>query len=186
SSESATYCTAAWLPAFGVLLWRRARVHLGPAGRRVLWVLRWLCLPPILLSTAAAVVGIYYHTALGHGPDWGAFLEYALAFRSGFYALPIDPDGLVWLLLAALAAFATLCVYALRRDVGPGVLGLAVGVWGAFWASASYFVSRSHENNATNLSCTLGLGAALALWAVGRRPACDASPRLIQAALVPV
>jgi hypothetical protein len=186
SSESGTYCTAAWLPAYGVLLWRRARQRAGPVGWRVWGVLGWLCLPPILLSTAAAVIGIYYHAALGHGPDWGAFLEYALAFRDGFCALPIDPDGLVWMLLIALAAFAALCVAALRRDVSPGLLGLAVGAWGAYWASASYFVSRCHENNATNLSCTLGLAAALTLWAVGKLPVAAAFRRCIPCALVPV
>jgi hypothetical protein len=55
--------------------------------------------------------------------------------------------------LAAGALFPLLVVVLNALELAPGAIaGLIAGSWGAVWSSASYYVGRSHPNNATNLT----------------------------------
>jgi hypothetical protein len=170
-SESAVYCAAVWLPAFALIVWRRVhRLRQGPGHfrARVLAAAGWLLVPLGLLGASVAGITAYYAWRLGHGPDWYAFVEYSLAFQNGFAALPIDPRGCVWVLLLVFCILSALVARALACGLCRRELGLLVGAWAALWSTASYFVSRSHENNATCLAPVLCTGAALALYVCGR------------------
>jgi hypothetical protein len=155
SVESTVYCSVVWLPAYAVLVWRRASdQYLEPpsAAARARAMAPWLSLPIILLLVAVGIIAIVYFIGLGHGPDWKAFAEYALSYRAGFFALPIDPRGIVWILVAVFCAAATTLYYVLAEKSEQAALPLMMGALGGLWALSSYFVSRSHPANVHNLS----------------------------------
>jgi hypothetical protein len=167
SSESAVYCAAVWLPAFALLVLRRVqRLSPGPGRCRARFkaAAGWLLVPPGLLGAAVAGITAYYACRLGHGPDWRAFFEHSLAFRDGFAGIPMDPRGCVWVLFLVFCVLSALVARALGRGLCCRELGLLTGAWAALWATASYFVSRSHENTATCLAPVVCTGAALALY----------------------
>ena len=187
SCESAAYCTAIWLPSYAVMLWRRALVF-DPEGTR--WGARarmmatWLSLPLTLLLSAWAAITAFYAARLGHGPDWRAFVDHALAAK--FFSLPIDPYGNVLVQLLVFAALTTLAVTFARTSRTLGALALIGGAWGAFWATRSYFVGRSHEVNSVNLNPLLCIGVAVALFLLEREQTADRLAPLIKKALAPV
>jgi hypothetical protein len=162
SAESAVYCLVIWVPAWGLLVWRRQSgrsAHFRSAA--------WLALPGLLLAAAVGILTGYYWWFLGHPPDWRVYLEYCLA--CGSFAFPIRPTGAVWVLILALCLIATLLADELRKGWGANGLGLLVGCWGAVWATASYFVGRSHEMNVLNLMPLVGTALGLALFVGSRR-----------------
>jgi hypothetical protein len=180
SVESAAYCAAIWLPAYALLVTRergRGRV-VAIAGR--------LALPPLVLLSAGLLVAGYYWLRLGHGPDWPAFAEYALAFAGGFSARPIDPHGGVWALLLVSCTVATVGLRLLARHGPPSGLALAWGAWAAVWATGSYFVSRSDERTTTSLLPVFCVALALALRLLPPLGPADAVSRLVRLTLVPV
>jgi len=160
SFESAVYCSASWLPAYGLMAWQETAKgdDSGSSSSRHLARLTLLLSVPALLATAviAAITG-YYLARLGHPPDWYGFAEFALAFGSGFGAEPIDPHGSVWLLFVVFCAVSTAVAAALQHG-GIDDLVPLVGAWGGLWAVGSYFVGRSVEVAVTNLApvwCTV-------------------------------
>src|SRR5262249_23634957 len=94
------------------------------------------------------------------GPDWSAFVEYVLVFRS---SLPIETDGPVWLLVLLLCALAMMAVPHVRRGLTDPSVALLAGAWGLVWATASYFVARGVEINARNLAPLFCTSVAVAL-----------------------
>ena len=173
SMESAAYVTAAWLPAATLLalppavtgLSRRARLRaFGAASARA------LVIPGVLLGLTLAGLTLCYRVGLGRSPDFSAYWEYATAFSAGFGALPIDPQGAVWvLLLVHTALLATLLD--LETDAQRPSLVLIWAAWGAFWPITTYFVARSHSNNVVNLTPVMLLVVALLghVWLRGDR-----------------
>ena len=164
SFESAIYCSAAWLPAYLLLVWQR------PARTR----LAYLAVPPLLIAGAAAGTVAYYVRRLGHGPDWYGYVETAFGVTGGATALDIEPWGpvavlvlVVW--MTASTAVRTTATMRSPADSAPIWAALALG-----WAIASYFVGRSHPIAVTNLLPTLLLVLAVAL----REPAMDAAARM--------
>jgi hypothetical protein len=166
SVESSTYCAAIWLPALCVMIWRRISARLSKESgvwRRAPHCIPWLVLPVGMLTVSLAAIHVYYTCALGHGPDWIAWTEYARAFAGGYYAMPIDPRGTIWTLLFVFGVISCATVVYLARHQFGDRLALLCGAWGALWAVSSYFVSRSHENNGTCLSPFLCLAIAIVL-----------------------
>lgn len=153
SAESAFYAAVVWLPAFAGTVVANNRESPAHAAR-------WLGVPPILLLASVAILEAFYLAQLGHGPDWYAFFDYVLAFGAGFNSLPINPTGAVWLLVIALWAIASTGALLLARDAPPSALALAWGAWAVIWATGSYFVHRSDDTNATNLSPLICAGLA--------------------------
>jgi hypothetical protein len=189
SAESGTYSIAVWLPAFGVMVWRRAAA-LQPQGTwlrgRVFPVITWYLLPISLCCVAFLCIHAYYFLSLGHGPDWGAWFEYARAFQGEAFAMPIDPNGTVWTLFLVFGMISSaVVVYIARQGIGER-LPLLTGAWGALWVVSSYFVSRSSENNATNLSPFLCLAAAVALHGFSGRPSSTRFAWLMTLSFVPL
>ncbi len=144
SAESAAYsCAAAW-PLIALAAFELARERRFKAATAL------VAAPAAAPAAGAAAVEIYYRHRLGHGPDWLCFFEYARAYQGGFGALPIRPRGAVaalsWtgVLIVALAAVAV--------PKSRAAKWLIVPAFATFWATASYFVSRSHDNNVLNLA----------------------------------
>lgn len=189
SSESAVYCTAIWLPAYALIALRRAHsLYPGIRARRkrLRMIAVWLIVPLLMLVTVIGLITLYYLLRLGHGPDWSAFYEYSLSFAGGFFALPIDPNGVVWQLFLIFCAFSTMAVYFLLRERLTGkAMSLIAGAWGALWATSSYFVSRSHPNNATVLSPILCVVIGVMLYLLARDERGERWARVVKMSLVP-
>ena len=189
SAESAAYCFAAWLPPFALLVWRRAGGS-EAAGisfeTRLRASARWLALPPLMLMGVVLLITAFYFIRLGHGPDWYSFIEYAQAYRGGFATVPIDLNGAVWVLVIVFCILATIAAYFLRENTESAALPLIVGAGGAFWATASYFVSRSHPNNVHNLGAVFCGAIGLALYLLSRERKGDWWAQLIKVGLVPI
>ncbi|HKP37208.1 MAG TPA: hypothetical protein VJT71_10135 [Pyrinomonadaceae bacterium] len=189
SVESAVYCSAIWLPTFAVLTWRLG-VRSDITGRdvrgRLILCLKWWLLPAALLIGATLLISAYYWVRLGHGPDWQSYVEYARAYGGGFKALPINPGGEVWVLILVFCALVTTAVYMWRRNEGNNTLPLLVGTAAGLWATGSYFVSRSHPNNAHNLGPMFVGTIGLILYLLMRERLQSFWPTLVRSSLVPV
>jgi hypothetical protein len=153
SVESAVYVTAAWFPAATVLAMRPAVEPLARPARILAFfagVGRALAIPGLLLALALAGIGAYYRLVLGAAPAWPAYWEYATAFSAGFGSLPADPRGAGWVLLLLHTALLAALV-GLETDRRRGELALIWAAWGALWATSTYYIARSHDNNVINL-----------------------------------
>jgi hypothetical protein len=190
SAESAVYCAATWLPAYALMVLRRAVTrHPGPGrtGGRIRTALPWLALPPLLLLTTLGAITTYYVLALGHRPEWAAYLEYSLSFAKGMNSAPIDPGGSVWVSLLVLCALSTVVASALRRGRSLGSLVLTTGVWGAFWSTNSYFVQRGGIFAITvYLAPMLCLAVGLVAHVLARTSMAPRTSALLRAGLAPV
>jgi hypothetical protein len=188
SFESAIYSSCVWLPAYLWLLigpGEPSQPGWGGFWERVRTRKYWLALPFVLLAATLGMVSLYYRVQLGHLPDWWAFAEHAVSFRAGFFALPIQRDGAVWVLVLSLCGLATTAVLALTRKSGSRSVPLLVGAGAALWATSSYFVGRSHEINVCNLAPIFTTVIAVTLLC-GRRCLPEGSMALVKASFVPV
>ena len=109
SFESALYCAGIWLPAYCYIILERTilpgwRNHTETVQAKAAL---WLLLPSGVLIVAIGAIIVFYRLQLGHLPDWFMFVEYSLAFRDGFGALPIDPAGGVWILVLVFLLLST-------------------------------------------------------------------------------
>ncbi|HUQ34113.1 MAG TPA: hypothetical protein VM095_18470 [Pyrinomonadaceae bacterium] len=190
SSESAVYCAAIWLPAYALIIFRKARdlrAEAPPHSKSRLRVVAfWSMVPPLLLATSIGLITAYYILRLGHAPDWRGFYEYSLSFSKGFFAIPIDPDGPVWTLFLIFCALSTLAAYSLRQGLTHRAASLIAGTWGALWAVGSYFVSRSHPNNVAVLSPVLVTVIGLTLFIVAAHRQSERWAALVKMSFVPI
>lgn len=186
SFESAIYCAAAWLPAYTCMVLRDVGfprpVGLFPALVRAI---PWLLLPILLLSLTLGALFAYYRSYLGHGPDWFAFYEYALAYKGGMNFTPVDAAGAVWFLFAAFCIVSTAGAYALR-ELDLSKLSVLSCVWGFLWAAASYFAVRGDDNTCTAASPILCTALAVVLLTIVHHRISDAWAELARAGLVPL
>src|SRR4030095_7529228 len=85
SAESATYSTGIWIPAYFLIVCRDAFASRSVTELRktILRNVSWLLLPLFLLGASIAMLAAYYLLSLGHAPDFHAFFEVAMAFKSG-------------------------------------------------------------------------------------------------------
>ncbi len=151
SVESFIYSTSIWLPQSLWLAWETAKQRRGTEHAGLRWRgprIFFSSLLPLLVLFGA--INIYYISGLGHLPDWYAFIEYAVAYKSGFGAFPIDPREGVWGMLLVFTAVAVCAAIAFRDRLKewPAL----IGIMGLFWTTASYFISRSSESNILNLA----------------------------------
>jgi uncharacterized membrane protein (UPF0136 family) len=189
SSESAVYCAAIWLPSYALIIYRNvggARKEKKPGKSLARTILFWAMLPPVILGAAVGLIAIYYSIGLGHAPDWHGFYEYSFAFTGGFLSIPMDMSGPVWVIFLVFAALSTVAAYFMRDGLRHRAMSLIAGTWGALWAVSSYFVSRSHPNNATVLSPMLCMAIGVILYLLAAHKLTDWWARLVKMSLVPV
>lgn len=190
SSESAVYCAAIWLPAYALIIYRKARNVYAEERESAKSPLRaaafWAMIPPLLLSLSIGLITVYYILRLGHAPDWRGFFEYSLSFANGFFAIPIEAGGAVWTLFLIFCAFSTVAAYFLRHGLTHRAASLIAGTWGAFWSVSSYFVSRSHANNATVLAPVFCVVIGLTLFLLATHRQTDWWATLVKMSFVPV
>jgi hypothetical protein len=154
SAESAAYAAGIWVPAYVLISLRKAGI-LGQDPWRAKTALpqiaAWLLLPFLLLTLTLAGIAAYYLFFLGHIPDWRAFFEYSLAFRSGSVtaaSAALDPEGPIWSHFIVFCVVSTAVVSLVRRGFAEA-LSLAAGAWAALWTTTSYYIVRG--DNATYL-----------------------------------
>jgi hypothetical protein len=189
SSESAVYCAAIWLPSYALIILRKtaAPQSEGKAGaNRARTIIFRALMLPLMLAGAIGLITIYYLAGLGHAPDWRGFYEYSFAFTGGFLSIPMDASGPVWVIFLVFVALSTLAVYFLRLGLRHRAMSLIAGTWGALWAISSYFVSRSHPNNATVLAPMLCLAIGVILYLLAVHKETGRLAALIRMSLVPV
>jgi hypothetical protein len=189
SSESLVYCCVIWIPAFVVIVLQRVAVGrtIGSGIRAAaLPFFSWCLLPVGLLLTTLGFLTAYYRLRLGHGPDWRAFFDYALAWTGGFLNGEIDPDGAVWILVFAFCLISTAIAIVVRHGLLVRPLPLLAGAWAALWATSSYFVVQSHPTLASTLTPLFCVGLGLVLYLLGQRRWAARPFFLIRMGLVPV
>jgi hypothetical protein len=175
SFESAIYSSAAAWPVFVL-----AAAEFAAERRRRDAALAVL-VPSAVLAAAVAFIGTYYRLRLGHGPDWRCFAEFPFAFAGGSGALPLNPAGDVAVLLWTGVILVALAAVTLKKS--PAARWLILPAFALFWATSSYFVWRSHENNVLNL-IPLWLSALLAAFFASDEDA--PSVRVLRAGALPL
>lgn len=165
SAEAAIYCSAIWFAALAIFFvqsaatWKEGGRNRGWIGRR----LGLFLLAPILTAGATyTIVKVVYRLMVGRLPDFHGYIEYALLYsRGGFGALPIDPSGSVWFLLAVFFAISTAGALYLANDWRNKRLIVLAALWGCAWSIGSYFTGRSHPVNVLSLAPVVIYSAAL-------------------------
>ncbi len=157
SVESAAYVTAAWFPAGALLAMNPVAANADRLTRHralLAGIGRLLLIVSSMLAAAVVIVWSIYVFGLGRVPDWSAYWEYAAAFSEGFGALPIAPWGCVWVLVLLHASLLA-AIVSLDPVRQRSATALIWAAWGTLWAVSTYYVSRSHPANITNLSPVL-------------------------------
>jgi hypothetical protein len=175
AAESAVYNSLLMLVSYPLIVL---------SSYRGLAAVRWLLLPPALLAGTLLFIDAIYHVALGHGPDWYAFIEYGLAYKGGYGSMALSFLGsapAIVLIFCILASIALLTI-ALRCTRGIPVVLAACAIQ---WSTASYFVGRSADNNVLNLVPVDATAIGLALLVLAREPLGDVSRLLLRAVLLP-
>lgn len=153
-SDTAAYCSAAWLPAYFLLAYRRqGRTRARSVGA--------ILLPFVLILTLAFGLFLWYDNTLGHGPDVAAFVDYARAYGAGFGSLPLDAAGAMWILLFPLALLVAAMLK--QASIESNDLPPLVAAFALVWITSTYFFGRSHPNNVLNLSAISCMGVFIAL-----------------------
>jgi hypothetical protein len=108
-----------------------------------------------LALLAVSLIMGYYWVRIGGLPEIRYFYEYAVVFKAGFFAIPINTGGAVGAWLCVFAGIALSCRAALMQSSVTArwltALAAYYAAFAGFWAVGSYFVSRSHENNMINI-----------------------------------
>lgn len=139
SFENVIFCSAIWIPFLLIMSWRG-----GLQWRKFII----LFIPFIVIALTICVIYIY---KVGGMPDFRSYFEYALIYQGGFGSLPMKLTGGIWVpvvIFSILIAGASSSIG--RNSDIPMILYLSTLCF--LWATVSYFVSRSHENNITNLT----------------------------------
>jgi hypothetical protein len=151
SFESAIYASCIWLPFCAIIHWKALEEKHQNYFVRGILVLRNIFLAALLPIASALAVWAFYKIELGHGPDWYAYIEYALTYKNGFSAVLIDYNGAVWTLLFVLSILTAMAIFQIKKK-SVVEFAVATAIIGLVWGTGSYFVSRSHDNNICNLS----------------------------------
>ena len=170
SSETGFYTTAVWVPAMTFLLVRLAKT----ARASQLEIVGWTILPFALLGLFVVALQAAYRHALGHGPDWQAYIDYTIAAGSGVFAAPMNAYGCLWVLFFAFAVCTTAAAIGVRRDgIESPAVALAASAAALVWSTSSYFVGRSTEYNVINLAPAFTIAVAAALITLRSGPVDD-------------
>jgi hypothetical protein len=140
SPEAGAFTSVVWWP--WVALYAADRATSGPA--RWLALFRWGAMGAAATLAGYAVLALLFRAIAG---EWIALGDFLLYMRHLPGALPINPHGLVWFVLAVLLlAFATLA----QEVAGPPARVLYAVLVGTL-AALSYYMGRAHDNNILNL-----------------------------------
>jgi hypothetical protein len=165
SVESGIYATCIWLPFLAIIRWGIRQQKIANYFPCALLVIRDLLFASLLPLAVFVGIWIFYKVHLGHGPDWFAYVEYGLAYQNGFGSRLIDYFGSVWTLIFVLSLLTSVAMFAIKRK-SINEFAVAISALSLVWAVASYFVSRSHENNISNLLPLVVFALAAALLVV--------------------
>ncbi len=185
SFESAAYAASMWIPASVVLA---LSVYVTGNRSRKSEVLAAVSVAagPACLALAFGAIDVFYRLRLGHPPDFGSFTEFSKIYSSSFGVLPAA-NVAPWIALTLVLVIGATIAAPLIRARDFTALSLIAASWGAVWSSASYYVGRSHPNNATNLT-PIALTALACMVLVARDRLADASvlPQCAAAAFIGV
>jgi hypothetical protein len=162
SIESAIYASCIWLPFCAIVWWGRLEGKNYNFFHRSVLILRNFFLAGLMPLATVMAIAIYYIVRLGHGPDWYGYIEYALAYASGFGSQLIEYHGAVWTLLFILSLFTAMALFAVRRKSFLE-FAVATSLIGLIWGTGTYFVSRSHDNTLANLAPVTVFALSIAL-----------------------
>jgi len=171
--ESAIYSTLIWYSILISIAW----------GRGFKTAVKILLTPPAMLLAAWGVISLYYKIYLGSFPDLLGYLDFALAYQGGYGALPVALDGTVWLLILMFSCVAYTAYLVTNR--APWLLGGIAGAGAMLVSTATYFVSRSHENNVSNLFPLFLVGVAIAILHVETIPELRRKVWMLKLLLIP-
>jgi len=150
SAESAAYSAGIWLPAYMLILWRKADGLVDDPGRLKKTLGKvglWLLLPCLLLLLSLVTVIVYYLLFLGHVPDYRAFLEFAITFKSGRVSAvsqPLDWNGPLGVHFFIFCSVTTAVVHLIQKGLTHS-WSLASGAWATLWTTESYFVLKGDD-----------------------------------------
>lgn len=173
SAESAFYGSAAWLPAFALIV---LRDH-GGFGQPRSWrrLLAWLLVPALLLAAALAIVIAVYQQALGHLPDALSYVEVLISFGGSEIAeLPgrgseLEILGPIATVIFGCVLLATAAAAIARSNIGPRDLPVVVGLAYGLWGLLSYPIGARSNNSSFRLMPCLVLGLAIVLAVIAPR-----------------
>lgn len=187
SAESAAYCFGLWLPAYALIVWRKATRFYreqGSVAKSIRIAALWLALPILLLLLALGIIVGYYQMILGQVPDWRSFFDFASAFGSIIYVDPVDLNGPVWALFLIFCAVSTAALYFIRNGWALA-LSLISGTWAFLWTTSSYPIVSGASVGFTclsHISCTV---IVLILYLLARYRVADRWAALIKISFVP-
>ncbi|NBX83747.1 hypothetical protein EBQ90_11790 [bacterium] len=158
SVDSFLYATGAWISF--QLSW--ALLH----GLRVQPLLK--CIFSFLI-VGVIIWGSFlliYNSSYGFYPEVSALWEYAVAYQSGFGALPIKALSPGWLFLLLFITGTVLGASLLKK--GSPLFPLVTATLGWLFVCASYYISRSHPNNFSNLMAQVVVSLSVFYFAADR------------------
>lgn len=163
SAESMVYCSAVWLSGYFFIVAQR----LVSTSQRltISWRLYFSTAPFFLFIATIVAVSLFYLGTIGHFPEWYRLFEYATIYKNGFGGLPIDPRGSVTILTALLALILSFLLF--QSGFSSRKIPLIVAVYCFLWSTASYFISRSHENNILNLASLITMAISVVFYLSG-------------------
>ncbi|HEY8165203.1 MAG TPA: hypothetical protein VIF83_06570 [Gemmatimonadaceae bacterium] len=166
AAEAAIYVSAIWIPAY-LLHIARGAVRDKRQGKSSTEATQWIAFrlltPFAALAVIVGAVEAVYRIALGHGPDYTGYIEYALLYSGGFNSLPVDTTGSFWFLVIFFVMTSVAVIVYLSRDVLHPRVMVVAAAWGGVWAISSYFVSRSHPANLLSITPFVIFAAAVTL-----------------------
>lgn len=137
--DSAVTCTAAWLPAYGVAVWREE----AGAGRSWPRLAGRLLAPVALLAGAVLLMTAVWRGGAGVGPDWSAALDYVLSLGVDFV---MGYQGLLRPAMLMAVGFSGLLIGAAygaeRFGLPTRSMALWVGLLGAYLGANLYPYQR--------------------------------------------
>lgn len=144
SPEAGLHATMLWAPYFVWLhTWAQG------AGRPSIRFIRAAARLALVLVGGLTLTALGYRLLWGHFPEAGAYLVY---LRHPPGPLPVNPWGTVWFALVCMVCWGLGWFYMARRAcTNPG---LATASWLSAlfcFASFTYYLGRSHDNNILNL-----------------------------------
>lgn len=142
SCESAFFVTCLWiLPQLKIIL------DSFKYEQKSEYNLSLLYIPTILFLLTILSIILYYLYFLGHFPDPLAYIDHAISFYDGFGRYPVNNTGSIILVLTI---YSVTIYNSYKNWKNPNsYVSFAYSL--CLWSVCSYYISRSHDNNISNL-----------------------------------
>lgn len=154
SAESAFYASIIWLPTC-TLVAIFSKLNTTSRSYEIKTKLNIIAnqVKPsiILFASLFLVINTYYFVFLGRFPNWIRYFDYVRSFSDGFGTLPIDYAGGVWVAIAIFCLCVAYACYFIGTDQAQNYVPQAYAAASLVWTISSYYISRSHPANLTNL-----------------------------------